>query len=63
MTIDRDPTAVFKVSTAIRAKEARGRDEGITDMDIQRLAIKRSIIYIEPSKVISWDHRRLGGAY
>jgi len=28
-----------------------------------RLAAKRTVVVVEPEKIMSWDHRKLGGVY
>jgi hypothetical protein len=29
----------------------------------QMMAKKRTVVVVKPEKVVSWDHRRLGGGY
>ncbi|HUF52410.1 MAG TPA: PPOX class F420-dependent oxidoreductase [Dehalococcoidia bacterium] len=34
-----------------------------TSPGVQRMAQKRVVVFIDVEKIVSWDHRKLGGAY
>ncbi len=33
------------------------------EMDLDQVAVKRVIVSLQPQRIASWDHRRLGGVY
>ncbi|WP_173161941.1 pyridoxamine 5'-phosphate oxidase family protein [Phytohabitans suffuscus] len=60
-----DTATVIDITTRMRAKHAAmsGSAEGTPDIDIARHAAKRVAVFVEPTRIRSWDHRRLGGTY
>jgi PPOX class probable F420-dependent enzyme len=50
------------VLTKIHAKHSGGLASGVEEV-MKAQARKRVVIKITPARVVSWDHRKLGGAY
>jgi PPOX class probable F420-dependent enzyme len=68
-TLVTDPAYVLKIYGALAARYAMVGDEPV-EMDDQslenafgRFAPKNTAVIVEPTKITSWDHRKLGGAY
>jgi len=64
-----DPTYVVSVYGALAAKYPMINDTPM-EMDREametafgRFAAKNTVVVVEPSKVITWDHTKLGGGY
>jgi PPOX class probable F420-dependent enzyme len=63
VTIERDPARVADVGVRLMARyeggelSSRGRD------GVLKQAPKRVALRFTPSRIVSWDHRKLGGAY
>ncbi|MGF1666106.1 MAG: pyridoxamine 5'-phosphate oxidase family protein [Acidimicrobiia bacterium] len=60
-----DPTDVMRTYAEV-AKKMQGLDEVSPDAVealYGRFATKNTVIEVEPVKVISWDHGKLGGGY
>jgi PPOX class probable F420-dependent enzyme len=64
-TIVRDTDHVIDVSARIQRLHAEmsGTTDGTPDIDQAKYASKRVVVYVEPDRVLSWDHRRLSGTY
>ncbi len=64
-----DTDAVVSVLTAIGrhgGSGGAGSPSALTDAEqagLQMQAQKRTSIRVKPTKIVSWDHRKLGGAY
>jgi PPOX class probable F420-dependent enzyme len=63
-----DRATVLEVYGRIAAKyEGSGEDSPIDPDALEvlfgRYAAKNTVVVVEPEKVASWDHRKLGGAY
>ena len=62
-----DLDTVIELTTRMRAQHAEMSGTpvggGTPDMDIAKHARKRVVVHLEPARVRSWDHRRLGGTY
>ncbi|MFV1971607.1 MAG: PPOX class F420-dependent oxidoreductase [Acidimicrobiia bacterium] len=68
-TLVTDPQYVLGIYGRLAARYAMLGDEPV-DMDDQslenafgRFAPKNTAVIVEPTKITSWDHRKLGGAY
>ena len=68
-TLVTDPTYVLKIYGRLAARYPMVGDEPI-EMDesslenaFGRFAPKNTAVVVEPTKITSWDHRKLGGAY
>lgn len=55
-----DPNDVLRIGEALARSSADGER---TPGDVAKTAPKRVGIVVEPKRVISWDHGKLGGAY
>jgi PPOX class probable F420-dependent enzyme len=64
-TVDADTQHLVEVTSRIQREHAQmsGTTEGTPEIDVARHAPKRVVIYIEPTRIVSWDHRRLAGTY
>ena len=62
-----DVDAVVSILTAIgRHGGSGGISDSLSDAEqagLQAQAQKRTAIRVKPTKVVSWDHRKLGGVY
>ncbi|MFD1050500.1 pyridoxamine 5'-phosphate oxidase, partial [Kibdelosporangium lantanae] len=63
-----DTAEIVRIGTELLRKMARGADEAdqvVTSAAqfIQLQAAKRVGLVFTPTKVVSWDHRKLGGVY
>jgi PPOX class probable F420-dependent enzyme len=62
-----DPEVVYKVGRGLFLKYTAGAEVEELSDDAQRLlrarSAKRSVVVINPIRITSWDHRKLGGAY
>jgi PPOX class probable F420-dependent enzyme len=63
--IHREADTVFEVAKALTLRYADGLDsvEGEAARALRQQARKRVAVRFEPSRVRSWDHRKLGGRY
>ena len=63
-TVVRDLDVVVDITTRMKSKHAMGGPtDGTPEIDIARHAVKRVAVYLEPTRLRSWDHRQLGGTY
>jgi PPOX class probable F420-dependent enzyme len=62
VTVERDPTAVESYGLALFARYAGDLGPEIRAM-VAAQAQKRVGLRFLPSRVVSWDHRKLGGTY
>jgi hypothetical protein len=56
---------VVEVTTRMKREHAEMSEttDGTPEIDVARHAAKRVVIYLEPTRIVSWDHRRLAGTY
>jgi PPOX class probable F420-dependent enzyme len=59
-TIHRDAETVAEVGTELLGRYAGG---GVVDDMVRAQAAKRVGLQFTPERIVSWDHRKLGGAY
>jgi PPOX class probable F420-dependent enzyme len=57
-----DTRTVVDMTTRLAGADAARADDG-HDLEVERHAAKRVSIFIEPTRLRSWDHRQLGGTY
>jgi PPOX class probable F420-dependent enzyme len=57
-----DHALCVEILTKIHAKHAGGLASGVEEI-MKAQARKRVVLRITPSRIASWDHRKLGGAY
>jgi PPOX class probable F420-dependent enzyme len=67
--LETDPEYVLEIYGRLAAKYAMVGDEPV-DLDPEaleaafgRFASKNTAVVVEPERVVSWDHTKLGGAY
>ena len=58
-----DPEKVHELAKAVMIRNNPEVPKDALDKAAKRLASKRSAVVIRPEKVVSWDHRKLGGTY
>jgi hypothetical protein len=60
-----DTPHVVEVTARMKREHAEmtGTTEGTPEIDVARHAAKRVVVYLEPTRIVSWDHRRLAGSY
>jgi PPOX class probable F420-dependent enzyme len=57
-----DPDLIREIGTAVADRMAGGADLGDLGRDlVERQVSKRYAVLVEPEKVASWDHRKMGG--
>lgn len=56
-----DPATVHRVGEGLLSRYELGSEEAAEAM--RRSASKRVAIRLEPERIVSWDHRKLGGRY
>ena len=63
--LDTDPEEVLRVYGEVTRKMMGldAVDPDATRATYGRFASKNTVVRVEPVRVISWDHRRLGGSY
>jgi PPOX class probable F420-dependent enzyme len=57
-----DETLCVDVLTRIQRKHVAGLVSGVEEV-MRAQAKKRVVIKVNPARIVSWDHRKLGGAY
>ena len=63
--IDTEVESVFATlrKVSVRMGTVRAEDTEAVREGLRASARKRCLIRVEPEKVVSWDHRKLGGVY
>jgi PPOX class probable F420-dependent enzyme len=63
--IERDPARVTEVGLALARRYQGGGAEPPAEARaaVARQAAKRVVLQFTPTRIVSWDHRKLGGAY
>lgn len=59
--IVRDTPTVEKVGTRIMRRYSNTEDDGTVPDSVKTQAPKRVLLIFRPTRVASWDHRKLGG--
>ncbi|MBI2015929.1 MAG: pyridoxamine 5'-phosphate oxidase family protein [Candidatus Rokubacteria bacterium] len=63
VAIERDPTRIAEAGLRLMARYA-GADAGSAAREnVLTQAKKRVVLRFTPTRIVSWDHRKLGGAY
>ena len=60
--LEGDPEKVHPLALAVMTRNQPDIDEELLDQAAAHMAAKRTAVIVEPEKVISWDHRKLGGS-
>ena len=63
--IERDPARVTAVGLTLARRYQGGGAEPPAEARaaVARQAVKRVVLRFTPTRIVSWDHRKLGGAY
>ncbi len=57
----KDPADVLRLAGAVMARNNPGMPEEALEQAAKSMATKRSAVVVKREKVVSWDHRKLGG--
>jgi PPOX class probable F420-dependent enzyme len=63
VTLERDPARVADVGVRLMARYAGGELSSGARDGVLKQAPKRVALRFTPTRIVSWDHRKLGGAY
>jgi len=63
VTIERDPARVAEIGLALVRRYAGAEPTPEARAGVMKQAAKRVGLRFTPTRVVSWDHRKLGGAY
>jgi PPOX class probable F420-dependent enzyme len=58
-----DPKRVHRLALAVMKRNQPGVPEDVLEKLAERMAAKRTGVIVRPEKIVSWDHRKLAGAY
>lgn len=58
-----DPAAVFRYALAVTRKNNPGLSDEQQEAAAKVMSQKRTAVVIKPERIVSWDHRKLGGRY
>ena len=61
--LEEDPEKVHPYALAVMRRNQPEIPEDQLDAAAKVMAAKRSAVIVEPEKIVSWDHRKLGGTY
>jgi hypothetical protein len=63
--LERDTERVLDVLARVTARQgaAEGADPGAMRDALRGQARKRVAMHVRPDRIVSWDHRKLGGTY
>jgi PPOX class probable F420-dependent enzyme len=62
-TIIDDPNEVLAFGEAVYVRYWGPIEHEAVREGVRTMGAKRVLILVEPDKIVSWDHRKLGGAY
>jgi len=63
VTIERDPARIADIGVALIARYSGVAPTPEALAGVRKQAVKRVGLRFTPTRVVSWDHRKLGGAY
>ncbi len=58
-----EPDEVHGLALEVMARNTPGVDREMLSAAAEHMALKRTAVVVPMSKIISWDHNKLGGAY
>ena len=61
--LESDPEKVHPYALAVMRRNQPEIPEDKLDEAARMLASKRTAVIVKPERIISWDHRKLGGSY
>ena len=63
VTVERDPARVGEFGLKLMARYAGAELSATARAGVLQQAPKRVVLRFTPTRVVSWDHRKLGGTY
>jgi hypothetical protein len=57
------PDQVFRYALAVTRKNNPGLTPEQQDAAAKMMSQKRTAVVVKPQRIVSWDHRKLGGRY
>jgi hypothetical protein len=61
--LHRDPGLLRRFAAEIIRRNRPEVPEEALEQAAARMAAKRAAVVVKPEKIMTWDHRKLGGAY
>jgi PPOX class probable F420-dependent enzyme len=58
-----EPSQVFRYALAVTRKNNKGLTDEQHDAAARMMSQKRTAVVVKPERIVSWDHRKLGGGY
>lgn len=58
-----DPEKVHPLALAVMRRNQPGIPEENLEQAARVMAAKRTAVVVKPERIVSWDHRKLGGSY
>ena len=58
-----DPAVVYRYALAVTRKNNPGLAAEQQEAAARMLSQKRTAVVVKPERIVSWDHRKLGGRY
>jgi PPOX class probable F420-dependent enzyme len=58
-----DAASVLPIAVAVGRRNQSGIPGGLLEETTTRVASKRTAVLVRPRRIVSWDHRKLGGTY
>ncbi len=58
-----EPAQVYRYALAVTRKNNPGLTPEQQDAAARMLSQKRTAVVVKPERIVSWDHRKLGGRY
>jgi PPOX class probable F420-dependent enzyme len=58
-----DPEVVHPYALAVMKRNQPDIPEAALDQVAKQLSSKRTAVIVKPERIVSWDHRKLGGTY
>ncbi len=58
-----DPAEVKELAKAVVAKQSPDATPDEVDAAAEFMSVKRTAVVVKPTRVVSWDHTKLGGRY
>ena len=58
-----DPEVVHRYAFAVMRRNQPDLPEGTLEAVARDMSTKRTVVVVKPEKIVTWDHRKLGGSY
>jgi hypothetical protein len=58
-----DPEVVHRYALEVMSRNQPGLPRETLDSVAKDMATKRTAVVVKPEKIVTWDHRKLGGSY